>query len=285
MKSSIKTSVALILVVVMLPLTLMGCGEKKRNNIIMGQLEYQSIEQKASNYADEYNPFVKNNKYPENFEIKQFPSLNAMLLELNAGKIDYIGGLPKHTADYIAKLDPILKSFDDEAFKNFHMGTRINETMLCAELDSAITEIMSSGELDGLIQQYITELSGDPLPNKIIGYPDGETYVVGITGDLPPMDYVSADGSPAGFNVAMLNAIALIKGCNFEIVQIESNARLTALSSKKIDIIFWLGCWDTEGFNAKNEDVLLTQPYYNNLNGFVTKDFPIAKIKEMEGYE
>ena len=63
--------------------------------------------------------------------------------------------------------------------------------------------------MDTLIETYITNISvntsGDSPQNG------EETYVVGVTGDLPPLDYVAADGTPAGFNVALMDAIAEAK--------------------------------------------------------------------------
>ncbi len=66
-----------------------------------------------------------------------------------------------------------------------------------------------------------------------------QTIKVGVTGDLPPLDYVSADGQPAGFNTAILSEIAKRLGRNVEVIDIESGARATALNAKQIDVIFW----------------------------------------------
>ena len=76
-----------------------------------------------------------------------------------------------------------------------------------------------------------------------------------MTGDLPPLDYVSEDGSPAGFNTAILAEIAKRLGKNIEVVDIDSGARAAALSSGQIDVIFWVD---------KPEGVELSEPYFKD---------------------
>ena len=98
------------------------------------------------------------------------------------------------------------------------------------------------------------------------------------TGDLPPLDYVAADGTPAGFNVALMNAIAEKQNVNFTFVQVEADARLSALSSGKIDVIFWYG--NVQGYESEREDLLITDKYYTDNVYYVTKDFDMDKILE-----
>ena len=62
---------------------------------------------------------------------------------------------------------------------------------------------------------------------------------VGVTGDVPPMDFVASNGKAAGFNIALLTEIANRAQVNFELVQIETGARAMALSSGKVDAVFW----------------------------------------------
>lgn len=281
MKKTVRTAISLILVAVMLSLTLAGCAKKNPDAVTVGMLESQSIEQASIRFAVKNFKLEDGTKHPDNIIKKTFPTLNTMLLELNSGKIDFISGLPKCTTDYIKNSHDDLTTTDGNVVTNFHMGTKVADADLQAEIDSALAELKSNGELDKLIKEYITDLSGEPVPNEIIGNPDGETHIVGITGDMPPMDYVAADGTPAGFNVALLNAIAQINGCNFEVVQVDAGARTTALVSDLIDIIFWLGCVDTEGFDTSNDEVLLTESYYSCKNEILTKDFPVEKIKEV----
>lgn len=122
---------------------------------------------------------------------------------------------------------------------------------------------------------YITNISvsdsGEDIQRE-------KNYVVGVTGDLPPMDYVAADGVPAGFNVAFINAIGEVTDVSFTFVQVDADARLSALSSGKIDVIFWYG--NVQGYTSERKDLLLTDEYYTDMVSYVTKSFDMDKILE-----
>ncbi len=124
----------------------------------------------------------------------------------------------------------------------FCFAVRKDETQLKADLDKVIDEMKSDGSLDKLINEYITNPEKGKTPPKVeIPKTEGaDTIKIGVTGDLPPLDYVSADGKPAGFNTAMLAEVAKRSGKNIEVVDIDSSARAAALNSKLIDVIFWV---------------------------------------------
>ena len=66
-----------------------------------------------------------------------------------------------------------------------------------------------------------------------------DTVKVAVTGALAPMDYVAADGSPAGFNTAVLAEISNRIGKNIELVVVDSAGRAAALASGAVDAVFW----------------------------------------------
>jgi ABC-type amino acid transport substrate-binding protein len=66
-----------------------------------------------------------------------------------------------------------------------------------------------------------------------------ETVKVAVTGALPPMDYVAPDGTPAGFNTALLAEISRRMGKNIELVVVDSVGRAAALASGTVDAVFW----------------------------------------------
>ena len=83
-----------------------------------------------------------------------------------------------------------------------------------------------------------------PQPKKTLRAIEGaETIRIAVTGDLPPMDVILSDGTPAGFNTAFLAELSQRVGVNFELVSVESSARAVALSSGVVDALFW-----TQGF-------------------------------------
>ncbi|MBQ9575106.1 MAG: transporter substrate-binding domain-containing protein, partial [Synergistaceae bacterium] len=62
---------------------------------------------------------------------------------------------------------------------------------------------------------------------------------VAVTGDLPPMDCILADGRPAGFNTAFLAELSKRIGRNIELVSVSAGARQSAISSGRVDVVFW----------------------------------------------
>ena len=92
---------------------------------------------------------------------------------------------------------------------------------------------------------------------------------VAVTGDLPPIDLVLADGKPAGFNTAVLSEVGKRLQRNIEIVQVDSGARAAALSGKTVDVIFW-AVIPEDKFNVRPKDFDLpkgaatTVPYYKD---------------------
>lgn len=277
-----KNVIAIILVGVALCALLTGCGEKKRDSVIMGRLEENAVEAESLNYYVENNELFKTSDLPAHFERKAFPSMSSMLLELNAGNIDYFA-TTHCVGEYLAAQDSRLSCTEDVLDAHYHMATRSEDTKLCTELSAAIDALKANGDMDALIKQYITDVDGDPAANMLTPNPGGETHIVGVTGDLPPLDYVSADGKPAGFNVALLNAIAEQTGRNFEIVQMDANARLTALTSKKIDIIFWNSCLVTGDYEPTSDGIALSSSYFQEKTCLVTRDYPAEKVKEIYG--
>lgn len=75
-----------------------------------------------------------------------------------------------------------------------------------------------------------------------------ETVKVAVTGCLPPMDYVAPDGTPAGYNTAVLAEISTRMNKNIELVQVDSLGRAAALASGAVDAVFW-----TRTNHASNE--------------------------------
>ena len=218
-----------------------------------------------------------------------YDSLDAMLLALNAGEII---GLETYgaTARYLIQTNPGLlyigeqnggKSMD--AFVDSVCGSLLSNdfafmfmadnTALRDAVNETIGAMKQDGTLDALIETYIEGVAAGEEPESIVlPRMDGaETLRVAITGSLPPLDYVAPDGSPAGFNTAMLAEIGRRMGKNVEIKQVDSIGRAAALASGAVDAVFWArtnhyanlfsmldneerGRWAAEAFGAKTEE-------------------------------
>ena len=191
-----------------------------------------------------YDTLIKNaGLYAKLNTVKFYDNLNTMQMGLDSGDVNEIS-VYKCVSDYLAaindKYTPANENSLSKLSDSFCFAMRKDDAELKAQLDKAIDEMKSDGTLDNLVKTYITDIKPENIPAVEIPMVDGdETLKVGITGDLPPLDFVTADGKPAGFNTAMLAEIAKRIDRNVEIVQINSGARAAALNSNQIDVAFW----------------------------------------------
>lgn len=189
-----------------------------------------------------------------------YDRLTDMILALQAGDITS-AEVPLSTADYLcaqndglAKMGEFLLENADEFTKAvaYRLGvgysflTTEDKTGLRDEIDGAITAMKEDGTLDALIGKYITDAASDPEPAEFTKT-DGETIRVAITGELPPMDYVAPDGTPAGFNTALLAELGRRLNRNIELLQVDSSGRAAALASGTVDLVFWTNGADGRG--------------------------------------
>ena len=176
------------------------------------------------------------------------------------------------SAAYIIQRNPGLKSVILTDNNGLAMLLRVSDMALRDQLNSAIKKLNASGELARLYKKWISDLpvGREPTMPRIekTSYP--ETVYAGVSGDMPPLDYVAADGRPAGYNVALLTEISKIIGKNIEVMSIDAPARFAALQSKKIDVFFWQRVPDkaeTEklkndaGVQAFSKKIAVTEPY------------------------
>ena len=209
----------------------------------------------------------------DHVEAVEFDNLNSMVLSLNAGQID--GMIVYFTVgSYLCRQNENLTSWleysEMEKIYNGEMtnvknrfildqilGTDFSFLMmedhlsLRDEFNQAIADMKADGTLDAL-KASIMDLDKTEIPKT----DNAETIRVGITGDLPPIDYVDEAGIPAGFNTAVLAEISRRIGKNIELVSIESGARSLALSQGSVDVVFWtrINTPDESIFNSLPEN-------------------------------
>ena len=263
-------------------LLMVGCGgenvaDKPSNNfsgdvVKLGVLTHlnsteESFGETLSNIEEE-----TGSKAPKHLP-KFYDSLKLMQLGIESGDIEAISTY-KSVADYLVAKNNKFEIVKHDALNkledSFCFAVRKDETQLKDDLNKTIGEMKSDGTLDELINDYITNVDKGETPPKveIPKFEGAETIKVGVTGDLPPLDLILADNSPAGFNTAMLAEIAKRLGRNIEIVQIETGSRSAALTSKLIDVVFWvivpLGNNKIPIDIDKPEGLELSNPYFQD---------------------
>ena len=183
-----------------------------------------------------------------------YDTLSALLMGLQAGEVEAIR-VPYYTAKYLCSTNDTLKltmeyhpenatELSNEALARLSDGysfmLKEEDVSLRDEIDAQISAMKEDGTLQKLIDEYIIKASesGETIAVDFEQF-EGEPIRVGVTGDLPPMDYVSADGSFAGFNTAVLAEIGKRLQKNIELVQVENVGRSLALSEGVVDVVFW----------------------------------------------
>lgn len=252
---------------------------------------------------DEYDNFISetidNNEYPwinykidspkyaprvpnEEAEYLDFSSFSEMLMALDADKIDCME-LPQPVAEYFFKsrvnrgkylpymitrgvtyyLSMGFKDDGSSSSKNNNDSNSSSSKWL-EHFNEAIKEMVKDKTLLFLKAQHVIDADENPQPIKFDKFPGAETVKIAVTGDMPPIDYVAADGTPAGFNTAMLAEIARRLKINVELISVNAGARAAALASGRVDGVFWFW-YDTTTRSPRDvpKGVKLTEPYYS----------------------
>ena len=183
-----------------------------------------------------------------------YDSLDAMLMGLLSGEVSALA-MPDCTAKYLTSVnDQVRQSilYHPEKAAGFSQSLL---NMLCNgysfmmleensdlrdQFDQVTDEMRADGTLDELIRIHITDVIEGGEPEAVVFEEfEGDPIRIAITGSLPPMDYVAEDGTPAGFNTAVLAEIGKRLGKNMELVQVDSMGRALALAQGNVDAVFW----------------------------------------------
>lgn len=212
-----------------------------------------------------------------------FDSTDTMLLSLRGGKISFMS-VPNSVGDYIMLRDSDILCVPDTIRSSFHIAVSKKKDGLLEKFNSAIRDLKVDGTLDSLLSKYVRQVADAEKHSDSIKIPEfkgAPTVRVGVTGDLPPLDMITADGRPTGFNAALLSAIADKLKCNIELVPISANARVVAIQSGNVDAVFWMRSFSPDEKGMDTDDIGTTASYFGEEYVFLTKDYPVEKIQTL----
>ena len=168
----------------------------------------------------------------------------------------------------------------------FCMLLRAEDTELRDQISDCIAGMTEDGTIGMLQQAHIKNVIAGEEPGAIEPevFPGAGKIRVAVTGDRPPMDYVSAGGQPSGFNTALITEVAKRLNMNVELVSVTCPARGIALATGICDIVFWMEVGDFENWEGANledqpENMIVTAPYLSvPLWWAVLKDSPVVSL-------
>ena len=229
---------SLLLTILMMMSMISGCGdnaaEKIKNSIKIGLIAQLNT---TPEQMDEVMELMG-----VDTQMTYYDTFTSMQMALSSKNIDEVQTY-KSVAKYMTAQNSQFEIKKEQTVKlvdSFCCAMRDEDVDLKNDFDSAINAMKNDGALDNLIKTYITDLESDPPTVDIAKIDGADTIKVGVTGDLPPLDLVLANGKPAGFNTAVLSEISKRINKNIELIQIDSAARAAALTSKQVDVIFWV---------------------------------------------
>lgn len=244
-----RNRVITLLLVLVLGLSLFASCRNEEDRVDLGIFDMDGISDMVETlFAGMYN-------------VHTFPTANEIILAIKSGRIQEALIL-EDCANYHIRNDSTLEFEKGLLTVPMKMLTRSEDETLTSEINTALETLKEDGKLDELYDKYVKNASPDNIPEApvIETVDNAKTVIVGITGDLAPYDYISPDGKPSGYNVALFGEIAKLAGFNVKFEQLTFGAKFTALESKRIDVFFvHFGYFD-------DDDVTQTIAYSENLS-------------------
>lgn len=248
-----------------------GCSnDENSDGVKIGMIKYLNASEENMNELIK-KVEQKSGETISNYYTIYYDNLVSMQMGLPAGSIDEMSTY-RCVSNYITGQNstliqvPISFKLSD----SFCCAFRQEDSTLNKEFDRALGEMLKDGTLINLTSAHITNLNAgeEPQPIELPHIDGAETIRVAVTGDLPPLDLIKADGTPAGFNTAVLAEISKRIGKNIELVSVDSGARSEALMSGSVDVLFWARKPDDNSIMPEDIDcpdgIIFSMPYFSD---------------------
>ncbi len=252
MKKALAMTLALLLLV--------GCAAALAEGNVLVMVNF------PAEVPSDTREFVR--QHMEYGEVLLVPGFSEVIAALTGGRAD-MSIMAAYTGSYAVQCNqelgmqalPILPM-------NFHMILRSADTALYESVNQALKQLVAAGVLEARYQEQVINFrEEDAEQADVLDKGNYEkTLRVGVSGDMPPMDFINAAGQPAGYNVAVLYEMEKLLKMNIETVIVPSEARYQALLSEKIDVFFW-----HTGYVEMPEEIIATEVYARDDACLVTR--------------
>ena len=198
---------------------------------------------------------------------RSYNTVTEILTALCADEIQ-IAWFSDVTADYILRTNTTFRELGapSPSSPRTEFGLAVENSMdgeiLRDLINNALNEMKQDGTLEGLIQTYILKADGNQsfLEEEMAEVDAKGTLYIGVSGAIPPLDYLNTANKPSGFSVALMNEIGQKIGRNIRFVVLNNETMFSSLMSGRVDALICYG-----GGPVTTEDVkpyLMTEGYY-----------------------
>ena len=201
-------------------------------------------------------------------DFRYFDNTAGAVAALVSGQVDAVFA-PSFTGNYYAGQNDKIKTVtvNGNADSFAHMALRTADSELMEAINAAILDMKADGTLDKLYDGYITNLSEEPEGKDLPVLTGAPTVRVGISGDIPPLDFIAANGKPGGYCAELLTEISERANINFEVSNMSNEVKFTALTTNKIDVFFFHfinnNIQAMKDTIADNPSIALSEPYFS----------------------
>lgn len=204
---------------------------------------------------------------------QSYDSVIETVSALKSNEID-VAWFSDITAKYLLKTEQGLREVKtpdvDESRLEFAFAIKQGNFELREKMNEAIHELKENGTLDRLIATYVDRDTYDQKyyeKDMVIKKNDyqgtfSRTLYVGVTGAVPPLDFLDIDNKPVGFSVALMDAIGQHLSYDIKFVAMKNDTAFSNLMSGKVDLLFCYGTSKNTVDRESKYNYIMTDGYY-----------------------
>ena len=163
-----------------------ACADAKRVGVLLAPGAQEKIAHRQAEHAVE-------------IEYTYYDNLASALLGLQRGHVDVFGS-EGAAAEYIVLRheNMAMTAPSDRLQIDYAMMTMTDKQEIFDILDGALREMKADGTIDRLIENELRAyIETDAEPKELPHFEGAQTIRIAVTGDVPPMDFITASGKPA----------------------------------------------------------------------------------------
>ena len=143
----------------------------------------------------------------------------------------------------------------------FAFAFRPEDTALRDIANELLDGLEADGTLDRLYDYYVNGVESSCLCPEFDN--DGKTIYVGITGTVPPLEMVDAEGNVSGMAVELSKYLANYVGLNVKFVVLDNETAFARLMNGRVDMI---ACYGTsENHSTEFPEYIMSRGYCSML--------------------